>query len=40
MLSSLPRLTLRVDDKDPSLAGVARKVGYVGGKVQRLVVSE
>lgn len=38
LLSSLPRLTLRVDDKDPSLAGVARKVGYVAGKAQRVVV--
>lgn len=39
LLSSLPRLTLRVDDKDPSLAGVARKVGYVGGRTMRLVVN-
>ncbi|MHB8878625.1 MAG: GNAT family N-acetyltransferase [Myxococcaceae bacterium] len=39
LLSSLPRLTLRVDDKDPSLAGVARKVGYAAGKLQRLVVT-
>ncbi len=39
LLSSLPRLTLRVDDKDPSLAGVARKVGFNSGKAQRLVVS-
>lgn len=39
LLSSLPRLTLRVDDRDPSLAGVARKVGYVGGKAVRLVVN-
>ncbi len=40
LLSSLPRLTLRVDDRDPSLAGVARKVGYMPGKTQRLVVAE
>lgn len=40
LLSSLPRLTLRVDDLDPSLAGVARKVGYIGQKTQRLVVME
>lgn len=40
LLSSLPRLTLRVDDQDPSLAGVARKVGYIGQKTQRLVVME
>jgi GNAT superfamily N-acetyltransferase len=38
LLSSLPRLTIRVDDKDPALGGVARKVGYVGGRTQRLVV--
>jgi hypothetical protein len=40
LLSSLPRLTLRVDERNPSLAGVARKVGYVGGKSQRLIVVE
>ncbi len=40
LLSSLPRLTLRVDDQDPSLAGVARKVGYLAGKGQRLVLFE
>jgi hypothetical protein len=39
LLSSLPRLTLRVDDKDPALAGVARKVGYSAGAQQRLVVA-
>jgi hypothetical protein len=38
LLSSLPRLTLRVDDLDPALAGVARKVGYLAGRAQRLVV--
>jgi hypothetical protein len=38
LLSSLPRLTLRVDDQDPALAGVARKVGYLAGRAQRLVV--
>ena len=40
LLSSLPRLALRVDEKDPSLAGVARKVGYVAGKSARLVVQD
>lgn len=40
LLSSLPRLTIRVDDLDPSLAGLARKVGYLGQKNQRLVVME
>jgi hypothetical protein len=39
LLASLPRLTLRADDKDPALAGVARKVGYVSGAQQRLVVA-
>ncbi|MFZ5471572.1 MAG: DUF4081 domain-containing protein [Myxococcota bacterium] len=37
LLSSLPRLTLRVDEPDASLSGVARKVGYLPGKTQRLV---
>jgi len=40
LLSSLPRLTLRVDDRDTWLAGVARKVGYAPGKTCRLVVRE
>lgn len=40
LLSSLPRLTLRVDERDPSLQGVARKVGYLAGKSQRLVLAE
>ncbi|HVE85464.1 MAG TPA: DUF4081 domain-containing protein [Myxococcales bacterium] len=40
LLSSLPRLTLRVDDRDSWLAGVARKVGYAPGKSCRLVVRE
>jgi hypothetical protein len=38
LLSSLPRLTLRVDDDDAGLAGLARKVGYLAGRAQRLVV--
>ncbi len=40
LLSSLPRLTLRVDEQDAQLAGVARKVGYVGGAAQRMVLLE
>jgi len=40
LLSSLPRLVIRVDDALPSLATMARKVGYVPGKPQRLVVTE
>ncbi len=35
LLSSLPRLTLRVDDENPFLAAAARKVGYHAGKQQR-----
>ncbi|XXF79318.1 DUF4081 domain-containing protein [Myxococcaceae bacterium GXIMD 01537] len=38
LLSSLPRLTLRVDERDESLARMARKVGYIGGRTQRLVL--
>jgi hypothetical protein len=38
LLSSLPRLTLRVDEKDESLARMARKVGYLAGRTQRLVL--
>ncbi|MBI3186003.1 MAG: DUF4081 domain-containing protein [Myxococcales bacterium] len=39
LLSSLPRLALRVDDRNAALAGAARKVGYAPGKAQRLVVA-
>ncbi|MBF5046547.1 DUF4081 domain-containing protein [Aggregicoccus sp. 17bor-14] len=38
LLSSLPRLTLRVDEQNASLAGIARKVGFVPGRPQRLVL--
>jgi hypothetical protein len=38
LLSSLPRLTLRVDDSNAQLAGLARKVGYLAGRAQRTVV--
>ncbi|MBL9039099.1 MAG: DUF4081 domain-containing protein [Archangium sp.] len=37
LLSSLPRLTLRVDESNSSLAGIARKVGYHARRLQRLV---
>jgi hypothetical protein len=40
LLSSLPRLTLRVEEKDESLARIARKVGYLAGRTQRLVLAE
>lgn len=38
LLSSLPRLTLRVDDSNAQLAGLARKVGYLAGRAQRMLV--
>lgn len=40
LLSSLPRLTLRVEEKDESMARIARKVGYLAGRTQRLVLVE
>lgn len=40
LLSSIPRLTLRVDEANPSFAGVVRKVGFVAGRQQKLVVME
>lgn len=39
-LSAIPRLTIRYDDKDPVLARVCRKVGFVPVRSQRLVVVE
>ena len=38
LLSSLPRLTLRIEEKDESLARIARRVGYLAGRTQRLVL--
>ena len=38
LLSSLPRLTLRVDDSSTQIAGLVRKIGYTAGRAQRLVV--
>jgi uncharacterized protein len=40
LLSSLPRLVLRVDERDERMARIARRVGYVAGRVQRLVLAE
>jgi uncharacterized protein len=40
LLSSLPRLALRVDERDESTARIARKVGYHAGRAQRLVLTE
>lgn len=37
LLSSLPRLTIRIDDTNSAFASIARKVGYVGGRAQRFV---
>lgn len=36
LLSSLPRLTIRIDDST-HFGDIARKVGYLGGRAQRLV---
>ena len=40
LLSSLPRLTLRIEEKDESLARIARRVGFLAGRPQRLVLME
>ena len=37
LLSSLSKVTLRVDERNASLAGVVRRVGYVACRPQRLV---
>lgn len=37
LMSSLPRLTLRIDDEQPYFANTARKVGYLQGRQQKLV---
>jgi hypothetical protein len=38
LLSSLPRLSLRIAESADSLLAVARKVGYVNGQVEQLLV--
>lgn len=38
LLSSLPRLSLRVSEQDEVTAKIARRVGYVAGATQRLVL--
>ncbi|NNB92195.1 DUF4081 domain-containing protein [Corallococcus exiguus] len=40
LLSSLPRLAMRIDERDESTARIARKVGYHAGRTQRLVLVE
>ncbi len=37
LMSSLPRLTVRIDDEQPYFADTARKVGYLQGRAQKLV---
>lgn len=37
LMSSLPRLTVRVDDANPAFAKIARKVGYVARRPQKLI---
>ena len=37
LMSSLPRLTVRVDDATPAFGKIARKVGYVAKRAQRLI---
>lgn len=37
LMSSLPRLTVRIDDDHGHFAEVARKVGYLQGRAQKLV---
>lgn len=38
LLSSSPRVVMRVDEKDVGLAGVCRKVGFTSMRPQRLVI--
>ncbi len=40
LLSAMPRLALRVHEQDERTAALARRVGYVSGPLQRLVVME
>lgn len=37
LMSSLPRLTVRIDDEMPYFAEIARKVGYLQGRAQKLI---
>jgi uncharacterized protein len=37
LMSSLPRLTVRIDDESPEFANIARKVGYLQGRAQKLL---
>lgn len=37
LMSSLPRLTVRIDDEATHFAAIARKVGYLQGRAQKLL---
>ncbi len=37
LMSSLPRLTVRIDEASPRFAEIARKVGYLQGRAQKLL---
>lgn len=37
LMSSLPRLTVRIDDEATAFANIARKVGYLQGRAQKLL---
>lgn len=37
LMSSLPRLTVRVDEETPHFASIAKKVGYLQGRTQKFV---
>lgn len=37
LMSSLPRLTVRIDEASPQFAAIATKVGYLPGHAQKLV---
>lgn len=37
LMSSLPRLTVRIDDDAPHFAAIAKKVGYLQGRTQKFV---
>jgi hypothetical protein len=37
LMSSLPRLTVRVDEDTPHFASIAKKVGYLQGRTQKFI---
>ncbi len=40
LLSSLPRLAIRIDDNGMALTAIARKVGYIAGRPQKVLLLE